>query len=516
MTESRSVKAAGGQGELLAGGQGELLLEAFDAQVFRESSESVLAKLEKHLADQAIKGLELVEPARLTEAARSLMTDESARIADFDEEKLAAIIDLYVRTGIPVHSPGYMGRQFSGVVPLGGVVDFVSSVVNQPSSFYEAGQLPNVAERIMADELNRFIGWESGSFDMVTTSGGSLANLTALLAARNKRFPEYWTRGGAGLEGRGRPAVAVGADVHYSVARAAGVMGIGEDQLVRLPLNADQQICVEQVGPTLAAAEERGLEVFCMVASAGTTAVGAFDPLDALADLAHERDIWLHVDGAHGASLLVSEQLRRKLHGIEKVDSLAWDAHKMMFVPAPCTLLFYRNKEHSRGAFRQKASYVFDEEQDIYTALDSGDKNFECTKRPMIMPLWVLWSMYGRALFAEKIEHLCQLTQDAYDVLVAESDFETVHRPEANILCFRYVPGTLSPENVHRLQEDIRNRVKFQGNFFISKVNVDGVAALRVVMMNHRITVEHFRMMLREVRKSGQELMAQYAEGTQE
>jgi len=486
---------------------GGLALEAFDPVLFRENSESVAAQLEENLLDLSTRGLELVDPATLAEAARALMTTERDSIAAFDDKRLAQIVDLYVRTGIPVHSPGYMGRQFSGVVPLGGVIEFVSSVVNQPSSFYEAGQLPNVAERIMAEELNRFIGWDPDSFAMVTTSGGSLANLTALLAARNHAFPGFWSRGSADLPDGARPAIAVGADVHYSVARAAGVMGIGDEQIVRLPLNADQQICPEQAGPALDEAERRNLRVFCLVASAGTTSVGAFDPLDELADLARSRGIWLHVDGAHGASLLVSDALRERLRGIEKVDSLTWDAHKLMFVPAPCTMLFYRNKEHSTGAFRQKASYVFDEEPDVYTALDSGDKNFECTKRPMIMALWTLWAVYGRALFAEKIEYLCALTEDAHRILEFEPDFDTLHRPEANILCFRYRPAGVPEGDLHRLQLAIRNQVKLQGNFFISKVNIDGVAALRVVMMNHRITAEHFRMLLGEIRATGQELL---------
>ncbi|SEF86917.1 Pyridoxal-dependent decarboxylase conserved domain-containing protein [Nonomuraea solani] len=249
--------------------RGGLPLKAFDVGLFRESSETTVAKLEKHLADLSIKGLALTEPSALSRAARALMTTEQENIAGYDEEKLGAIIDLYVKTGIQVQSPGYMGRQFSSTVPLAGVIDFVSSVVNQPSSFYEAGQLPNVVEKIMADELNRFIGWPPGTFAMVTTSGGSLANLTAMLAARNDKFPGFWSEGSAAFLGQERPAIAVGDDVHYSVTRTAGVMGIGEAQIVRLPLNHAQQIDMNRVRPALEAAEGRGLRVFCLVASAG-------------------------------------------------------------------------------------------------------------------------------------------------------------------------------------------------------------------------------------------------------
>jgi L-2,4-diaminobutyrate decarboxylase len=115
--------------------------------------------------------------------------------------------------------------------------------------------------------------------------------------------------------------------------------------------------------------------------------------------------------------------------------------------------------------------------------------------------------MYGRALFAEKIEHLCRTTNEAYRVLAEEPDFETLHQPEANILCFRYRPQGISEDHVHRLQLRIRKQVRLAGRFFISKVNVRGVAALRVVLMNHQVSAEHFRMLLAEVRTTGERLL---------
>jgi L-2,4-diaminobutyrate decarboxylase len=129
----------------------------------------------------------------------------------------------------------------------------------------------------------------------------------------------------------------------------------------------------------------------------------------------------------------------------------------------------------------------------------------------MIMALWVLWAVYGRALFAEKIEHLCHMTEAFHRILLDEPDFETLHRPESNILCFRYRPAELEDEDVHRLQVTIRNRIKRQGDFFISKVNIDGVAALRVVVMNHQTDPDHFRMLMGEVRRVARDLVGSSA-----
>jgi L-2,4-diaminobutyrate decarboxylase len=179
----------------------------------------------------------------------------------------------------------------------------------------------------------------------------------------------------------------------------------------------------------------------------------------------------------------------------------------MMFLPAACTLLFYKNKAKSYGAFRQNASYVFEKKPDIYTEFDSAEQNFECTKRPLIMNLWVLWTLYGKALFANKIDYLCQLTLQAYEILNDEPDFQTLHQPEANILCFRYLPVNLRESAFPDFQVAIRNRIREGGKFFISKVDIDGKGSLRVVFMNHQIDGDRFRMLLREIRKIGQELL---------
>ena len=479
--------------------------DAFDAKVFRLGAEAAAERLEAHVAGRSSsRVLDLTEPDELMREARALMSTESEQPTSFDGRRLAGIIDLYVSKGIQLYSPGAMGRQFAGVVPLAGVIDFVTSVATQPASFYEAGQLPNIAERIMGEEFSGFLGWDPERMALVTTSGGSLGNLTALLAARNRRFPGYWSRGAARTDRGGRlAAIAVGADVHYGVSRAAGILGIGQDQVVRLPLNRRRQIDTDRAADSLRAAEQAGLEVFCLVGSSGTTAVGAFDPLDELAELAAANDLWLHVDGAHGASVLVSDALRGKLRGVDRVDSLVWDAHKLMFMPPPCTMLLYRDKDSAQSAFQQQASYVFDMHPDVYAEYDSGGRNFECTKRPMIMSLWAVWAMYGRRLFAERVERVCAVASAAYELVLAEPDFEAVHEPEANILCFRFTPPQLERGRVHRFQELIRNQVRRDGEFFISKVDIDGVAALRVVVMNPETGPAHFEALLGEIRRVG-------------
>ena len=269
---------------------------AFSPSLFRSHADVAIDLLKAYLSDTSLRGLALVDPEVLRDRVR-VLTSADATSTPRLEDRLASLLTLYISTGIQVHSPGFMGRQFSGVVPLGAIIDLVSSTVNQPSSFYEAAQLPNVVERLMAEELNQFIGWDRDRFAMVTTSGASLGTLTALLACAPQQVSRYLVKGGCYAPRDRRPAIAIGEHAHYSIQRAAGIIGIGDDQIVHLPSNHKYQICADKAARCIHEAQRRGLDVFFVAASAGSTSVGAFDPLSELAGVAQEAGAWLHVDG---------------------------------------------------------------------------------------------------------------------------------------------------------------------------------------------------------------------------
>jgi L-2,4-diaminobutyrate decarboxylase len=281
---------------------------------------------------------------------------------------------------------------------------------------------------------------------------------------------------------------------------------LGQNQIVRLKLNDKREICVERAISAIEEAKQNNLNVICLVASAGSTAIGAIDRLAELADYSHAHNIWFHVDACHSGAYLLSPNLRHKLHGIEKADSFCIDAHKMLFVPALCSMLFYRDGASAASTFSQRASYVFDDHLNEMASFESAAKNFECTKRPAIMNFWLMWALYGPEVFAEKLEYLYNLTQDAYGVLEEQPDFRTLHLPASNILCFEYRPHGLPESGVNGLQKAIWDRVRSDGRFFISKVELGSETALRVVFMNHEITLQNFHELLDEIRRVGQTL----------
>lgn len=472
-------------------------------EVFRNKLASIVPLLEEYLLEDTPRGVKMSAPGTLYQKARELMMEGRGSEPDNDL-RFQDIVKLYLDTGLFVHSTGSLGRQYSGNIPMAALMDMVNSIANQPASFYEASQLPCVAEKIMGEELNRFVGYDPNSFVMLQTSGGSLANLTALLAARNNHYANCSKTGIAGLRGI-RPAIAMSEDAHYSLIRAVNMLGIGREGIVWLPLDRLRRIDAEKVPRVLNEAREKGMDVFCISCSAGSTPIGAIDPLEMLAHIAHQRGIWLHVDGCHGASLLLSDDLRKKLHGVEQADSLSWDAHKMLFMPSPCSLLFYKDRRRAALAFQESASYV---KSDFGEEYGNGELNFECTKRPSVMNLWATWAIYGKELFANRIERLCMMCTDAWKTLCRLQDFEPLHIPEMNILCFRYIPKE-RPCNMtdNDFQVAIREEVCKRGRFFISKTKLGDTIALRMVIMNDKHTADTFMQLLEEIRSVGKDII---------
>ena len=483
-----------------------VLENAFSTDTLRAATDVALNALVEYLDTDSVAGVTLVPPNELLVKARELMrTDVSD--GTFQPERFGDLLDLYLRTAIRLRSRGYMGRQFSSVLPATSAFEMVLAMAPQPASFYEAGQLANVADKIIADEFAGYLGWATGTFDMISTSGGALANLTAMLAARNSYAPHSWSLGVANPPGR-RLAIAASEDAHYAVTRAAGVLGVGDASIVLLPLNARRQIDVDGAIRALEEAKFQGFDVFCLVASAGTTSAGAIDPLVELAHYARSQGIWFHVDAAHGGAMLVSDSLRPRLNGIELADSFCLDAHKTLFVPAACTLLFDRDPLASRRAFVQEASYVFDHPEEEMALFESGSKNFECTKRPSIIELWMVWALYGPQVLAAKLEYLVDLTMQAHAFFEGQPDFRAVNLPEINILCFEYVVPGLPPSAQGALQVAIRDRLRSDGRYLITKVDIGIQPVLRLVLMNHELCLADVEALASEIRVVASRILA--------
>jgi L-2,4-diaminobutyrate decarboxylase len=231
-----------------------------------------------------------------------------------------------------------------------------------------------------------------------------------------------------------------------------------------------------------------GRRVMAVVATAGSTATGSFDDLEAIAALCDQHGVWLHVDAAHGGSALLSTTHRARVRGIERARSVAWDPHKMMLLPTQTGMVLVRDLHDLDSAFSQRAPYLFNQAEEE-RAWDQGTRNFICSRRADVFKLWVALQRYGANGLAELYDYFCALTRQMWEAMTERRDFEAMHEPECNILCFRYVGDrTRSDDTLDELNRELRERYNLSGEGWITGTNLDGRRVLRVTMMNPRTT----------------------------
>ena len=409
---------------------------------------------------------------------------------------LAALVRRIADDIIPdsnwLHHPMAMGHQVAPPLPASIWTESLIGALNQSLAVWEMSPVASVLERVVIRWMCDLAGLgdrAGGSF----TSGGTEATTTALLAARNAAFPDAWADGVA------TPATIVcGADAHYAVARAAGILGIGTSRLVTIP-SLGGRMDTGRLATTLDDLAARRVAVIAVVATAGSTPTGAFDDLDAIATVCDERGLWLHVDGAHGASALLSTRHRHRLRGIERARSLAWDPHKMMLMPLSAGMLIVRDVADLDRAFAQRAPYLFSDDADDRLR-DHGRRSFMCSRRADVLKLWVALHRHGRAELGAIHDHLCTTTQALWTAVRANPRFEAPHEPESNILCFRYVGDTAqSAAELDAINAAVRERYNRSGHGWITTTLLNGRRVLRVTVMNPRTTADHVRAMLARI-----------------
>ncbi|QDU81798.1 L-2,4-diaminobutyrate decarboxylase [Polystyrenella longa] len=409
--------------------------------------------------------------------------------------------------GQNLHHPRYIGHQVPASVPLAGLFDAMGAVTNQVMAIYEMGPWATAVEGALVQEIGQRLGFATNSFSGLVTHGGSLANLTALLTARNVMLENSWT---SGMHSRtDSPVIVTHEAAHYGIARAAGILGIGTDHILKAGLDSRHRLDPVQLDQLLTELQSAGKTAMAVTACSCATPVGAFDPLEEIAEVCQRHQVWMHVDAAHGGAAMFSDRHRHLLKGIELADSVICDAHKMMFVPALCAFVFYRNRDHRFQAFQQSAPYLFDPSAPGMAEIDSGMRTVECTKRAAAMGLWGLWSLLGEQILSDMVDVTFELGQVFHRKLTDAPDFEVLHQPECNIVAFRYLPEEIrsSPQaDKSAFQRKLRHRLIESGQFYIVQAEIDGCAALRVAIMNPTTTPGDLDDLLDALRVLGREL----------
>jgi glutamate/tyrosine decarboxylase-like PLP-dependent enzyme len=389
-----------------------------------------------------------------------------------------------------LYHPMYMGHQVAAPLPAAVWTEPLISVMNQSVAVWEMSPTATMIEHRVIRWMTELAGWgdESGG---TLTSGGTEATFTALLAARNTVIPDAWLAG----VGADVPVVVCGEHAHYAVSRALGELGLGVRNLVTVP-SRDFRMDPEALRRSIDDVERAGRRVMAVVATAGSTATGSFDDIEAIGAICDEHATWLHVDGAHGASALLSRTRATGLSGLRRARSLAWDPHKGLLLPIATGMLLMRDRQDLHQAFAQRAPYLFHERAGS-RSWDLGVDSFQCSRRADVLKVWVALQRYGADGIGRVYDHLCDVTHALYEAIGARDDFEALHEPESNILCFRYLPPDVqSPDAMDAVNRELRARYNRSGKGWITLTVLDGRPVLRVTLMNHRTRAHHVMTLL--------------------
>ena len=397
--------------------------------------------------------------------------------------------------------PRFFGYIASPSTPIGAYGDLIASALNANITCWRSGPAGTEVERLVVRWLGSLIGYDHDAHGLLT-SGGSMANLIALLIASRRRAnvsrQGFWNAG---------PPMTVYAseEVHMSIAKAADILGIGRDQVRVIACDERQRMRVDVLRQTIEADLRDGLSPFCVVGSAGTTNTGAVDPLADIARVANEFELWFHVDGAYGAPGVLDERKQHLFEGLERADSVSLDPHKWLYVPVDAGCLLFRDAAAAKAAFStEEADYIKTHGYADEEAFAFWDYGVELSRRFRGLKVWLTLQYYGTRRIAEAVSEDMALAAYLGELVSEADDFELLAPVELSICCFRYVPRAgMSEAELNELNEKVMALVQKGGRAYVSNATVNGRFALRACITNFRTTKADVEETVAAIREAG-------------
>jgi aromatic-L-amino-acid decarboxylase len=333
------------------------------------------------------------------------------------------------------------------------------------------------------------------------TSGGTISNITALAAARERALPGSRHNGMGGHS----PTMYCSAEAHYSITRAAELLGIGRDNVRPVPIDEYRRMSPTALADLIGSDQDAGFTPIAVIATAGTTLTGAVDPIDAIADVCAEESVWLHIDGAYGLPAAGVASYADRFAGLARADSLSVDAHKWMFVPKACSAVLVRSTDDLAAAFSHNEAYIPHEGD----ALNAVDVTLEYSRPFRALKLWLALRVHGAQAFRAAIEENLQQANLLYDLAQAHPSFETrAHRPQLSITPIRHVEADCS--DIDRHNDHLCRAMQRDGRVYISPAVIDGQTWLRPCFTNFRTTREDVQVLLDVAAEIGGTLCADH------
>lgn len=448
-------------------------------------------------ADRAAAGQRIVSIVSPEEAAefRRKAAPGAARAA-------AEVIDDAVRIfshRVRMDHPRFYGFIPSPASPLSLVGEMLTAGFNAHAGSWMQSSGPAAVEQGLIAWLAARTGLPEQAGGLFV-SGGSMANLTGLMVARDRRLAP---------EDRRRGVAYVSAQTHSSVAKGLGVLGLLPDQVRKVQVDAGRRLDVGALARAVAADRAAGLVPFAVVANCGATNTGAVDDLHAVADLAAGEGLWMHVDGAYGASVALSNRHRGLVDGLGRADSISWDAHKWLFQTYGCGMVLVRDRAHLLESFANNAEYLQDAVADQETP-NFWDHGVELTRPARAMKLWFTLQVMGEQALGDAIDHGFALAEALEAQLRSAPDWQVVSPAQLGIVTFRYAPAGLDAAGLDALNSSIARRMVEDNLGAPLTTRLDGAVVMRACAISPDASTDDIRAMAvqmdrvaREIAKAG-------------
>lgn len=424
---------------------------------------------------------QFIPPDELSQIIDLNLSDEAQ-----DASQIESFVDDFFRYSINTLHKSYMNQLWSKVEAPSLAGEILTSFTNTSMYTYEVAPVVTLMEHAMVDKLGEIV-WGENSHDGIMTSGGSASNFQALLLARQKYFPHVKEEGYRAY-GDLEPVVLCASNAHYSIRRSLNLIGLGCNSLIEVKVNEQGQICLNRLASIIVQLKNLGKTPFMLISTAGTTVEGAYDDLKALGEICKREKLWFHIDGAYGASVLLSQKYHVLMNGVEACDSLSWDFHKMLGINMTCAFLLTKEKGLLKRALTTgNDSYLFHEDEGSY---DLGPKSIQCGRRADIPKLWLTWQSLGRFGLGDRVDRLIEGARNLAEMISAHEGFELIRFPQSMNICFRPLFGSV---------EKIREQMLQDGSGMINFSHDEKGAFFRVVISRPDFSPEDFMLVIEKI-----------------
>ena len=425
--------------------------------------------------------------------ARSLRDDlpETGRPA---EELLDFLFTKVIPKGFNTAGPGYLAYIPGGGLPYSAVADFIASSTNRYVGVFAAAPGLAQLETNVVSWFCRIAGYPETARGILTT-GGSLANFSAVVTARREKLPENFLSG----------TIYASDQVHHSIQKAAMLAGFPETSVREIPSDERFRIRMDELASAVAEDRSRGLAPFLVIGNAGSVNTGAVDDLAAMADFARSEGLWFHVDGAYGGFFLLTERGRSVLAGAERSDSITLDPHKSLFLPYGTGSLLVRDGDALKRAHALSAVYLpsMQEDPDL---VDFNQISPELSRGWRGLRLWLPIKMVGIAPFRANLDEKLDLAQWAVEELRRIPGIEILAEPQLSIAAFRWARPGLDDEELNRINRSLMDRINGRKRIYVTGTLLRGRFAIRICVLSFRTHADRMRQGLDDIRAAIEEI----------